>query len=794
MIRLTIVFLVTLFSLNISAQMNSSTQSTTPQPYLEWMFEMEPSSWNIAKVPGCIHTDLENLGMIENPLIGINESLCQWVGERDWNYSTYDFTVPDEIFNSSIIRIKFHQLDTYATVYLNDQKLFVADNAFRAYEVDVKPFLKKEKNTMRVEFKSPIKIGKQKIQDLGHPLPGDAMRAVTRKPQYHYGWDWGPKLVTMGITGPIEWIAYNEANITDFYINQKFISKEKAEIEARVTIHSTVEGFITLKLQYPDILEPNIVTLKLTKGINEFIIPLSIDNPKLWWCNNLGDPYLYDFSLEASINEKKVAEKHIKTGLRTIRLVTDKDDIGETFYFELNGRPVFAKGANYIPITMLPGVATRADYTNLLWQCQSSQFNMLRVWGGGYYETEDFYELCDSLGLMVWQDFMFACSMYPGDPAFLQNVQLEADYQTKRLRNHPSIALWCGNNENAEGWERWGWQMGLSDKDKAKLSKAYSDVFNEILPNTVLKNHPQINYWESSPRFGRGDKRSITEGDSHYWGLWHDEEPFEILNERVPRFMSEYGMQSYPNLNVLEEIVTTDSLNINDPGMMLHQKHPRGNKLMNDYMRRWFDVDQLLKDHKDGEHFYDTDFAFYAQLTQAVQAEGILMGIEAHRRNMPYCMGTLFWQLNDVWPALSWSAVDYKYQPKLLMSALYEVYAPILISPVVENDFLNIHYINDGIQENPLVKIEIFISNDNGEIIFDEIVEHFPLTNNCIFFSKKMTEVLGNKSPENCTITVNINTLDGELFRTRTKKLVGKSSAGLRMQYSEYDGMIYIAR
>jgi beta-mannosidase len=741
-----------------------TTAQTTSGTFLQtsWRFRgMDTLTWMPAAVPSCVHSDLEKNNIIANPLIGINESLCQWVGEKDWVYETLTFDVSEEILSKTIVRLKFHQVDTYATIFFNDKKILETENCFRTYEADVKELLRASGNVLRIEFESPIVKSRALLQQWGYPLPGDPVRAVSRKPQYHFGWDWGPKLVTCGITAPIEWIAYNDAQIQDIYLHQKFVSSERAEVSIEVTSHQHEKGNWKYTVTFGEAVTKTIEINSVEKGIRQHNIDLSIPSPQLWYCNGQGTPYLYDVRIISEFNGSVVNEQTIKTGLRTIQLITQPDDAGETFYFELNGKPIFCKGANYIPITMLPALAERKDYEQLIQQCSDANFNMLRVWGGGYYERKDFYEICDSLGIMVWQDFMFACSMYPGNDSYLRNVREEAEQQVKRLRNHASIALWCGNNENAEGWQRWGWQIGLSRKEKEKLEKAYSDVFNDILPNAVLKHHTTINYWESSPRFGRGDKRSFTEGDSHYWGLWHDEEPFELLLDRIPRFMSEFGMQSYPNKATLEEILTTDSINGENSGMLQHQKHPRGKKLMDDYMRRWYSP-------------MSNDLWEYATYTQRMQADGMCMGIEAQRRHKPYCMGTLFWQLNDVWPAFSWSAIDYKMEPKTFMKQLKEVYANELLSPVVEDDFLRVYYINDGPQRNDIVDVHILLTDSAGTMLYRDTARFVSLEKEGIIYGKKWNEILPNVPLEKIYITCQTQTLTGEIIHTRSKKLVPK--------------------
>jgi beta-mannosidase len=381
------------------------------------------------------------------------------------------------------------------------------------------------------------------------------------------------------------------------------------------------------------------------------------------------------------IDEGKVKdEKSIKKGIRTIKLITKKDSIGESFYFELNGKMVYMKGANYVPQHSFQNKVTNSQYKKLLSDVVESNMNMLRVWGGGIYENDVFYELCDTKGILIWQDFMFACAMYPGDIEFLANIQEEAEQQVKRLRNHPSIALWCGNNENAEGWKRWGWQNNRTEKEKVEIWNDYLAVFDTILPNVVAE-FSDTDYWETSPKYGRGNPKHKTEGDAHDWWVWHDGYPFEHFENNVPRFMSEFGFQSFPSFETIKYINQTDTVNLNTKAMKSHQKHVRGSQLIAEYMERDYNIPTNDED--------------YVYISQLLQAKGIVMGIEAHRRDKPNNMGTLYWQLNDCWPAISWSSIDYFGNWKALQYKAKKAFENVLISSVLQGDNVQTFVIND---------------------------------------------------------------------------------------------------
>lgn len=368
------------------------------------------------------------------------------------------------------------------------------------------------------------------------------------------------------------------------------------------------------------------------------------------------------------------------------------------------------------------------------------------------------------MGIMVWQDFMFACAMYPADSTFITNVIDEAEEQTIRLRNHPCIALWCGNNENLEAWENWGWKQGLDDSQKAKIWRAYKDLFDLTLA-PIVKRNTNIDYWETSPLWGRLDKRSLTDGDAHYWGVWHDAEPFEVLKKKIPRFMSEFGMQSLPSMAVMEEMKTGPTLKWKDPGLAQHQKHPRGFALMDEYTQRWF------------KGASTDSIELYMRATQAMQAEGMCMAIEAQRRAMPRCMGTLYWQLNDVWPSFSWSSIDYKGNDKLFFSMLRKVYEPQLISSTVENDELRIYWIQDNFQADQQLSMRFAINDEEGITIAQQEIAEVTLKDGVsLLYSKPLKELIGRAGEENKFIRVELYVPSTGLNKfERSQKLVPQS-------------------
>ena len=660
-----------------------------------WQFKkVTDSNWNSATVPGNVHSDLLDHKLIEHPFIGNNEEKVQWVSETNWEYKT-NFSVTDGILKKKHIELNFEGLDTYASVFLNDSLILKTNNAFRAFQVGIKKILKPE-NTLRIVFEKTATQEEQEKAKLNYTLP-EGNRIFTRKAQFQYGWDWGPKLNTSGIWRPVKLIAWNDFRIKKTYVKQIKLNDSISNLIAEIEFNSSLKK----DLNYYVYVNDSLINGKQFNPLNYNPgIAFTIKSPKLWWPHNLGDPYLYDVKVVVKDGETILDSISKKIGLRTIDLVTENDSLGESFYFEVNGIPVYAKGANYIPQNSMQNKVTDKHYKDLLDDVVDANMNMLRVWGGGIYENDIFYDLCDEKGILVWQDFMFACAMYPGDKDFLENVQEEATQNVKRLRNHASIALWCGNNENSEGWHRWGWQANRSEEEKEEIWSNYLKVFDSLLPSTVSK-YSNTDYWESSPKYGRGNPKYKTEGDAHDWWIWHDAYPFEHLEDNVPRFMSEFGFQSFPSYEAINFINQKNSVDITDESFQSHQKHSRGYELIREYMERDFPVP-----------VNDEDYVYMSQL---LQAYGITKGIEAQRCAKPYNMGTLYWQLNDCWPVVSWSSIDFFGNWKALHYKAKHSFENLLISSKVKNDTLKTYVINDkseGLGGALIIKLLDFDGNE----------------------------------------------------------------------------------
>lgn len=656
-----------------------------------WKFKQARlSNWYPATVPGVVHTDLMDNKIIEDPFFRLNERGMQWIDKEDWIYQT-TFQLTPEMMGRENIDLIFKGLDTYADVYLNEKKILEANNMFREWKTSIKPDLKPGENVLKIYFHSPIKVDIPKWDALPYQYEAGndqsenggvfnkKVSVFARKAGYHYGWDWGPRLVTSGIWRPVYVEAWDNARINDVFIRQPEVSKSRASLigeveiladkeidQANVTITEAASGRVLAGQ-----------TVSLQKGINKISLPFSIKSPKLWWSNGLGEPHLYSFRTDLTVNNQTSDARTEEVGLRSLKIINRPDKDGKTFYVELNGIPVFAKGANYIPQdNFLPRV-TPGQYEKTILDAANANMNMLRIWGGGTYESDLFYQLCDRYGILVWQDFMFACSLYPAEGELLENIRQEAIDNVKRLRNHACIALWCGNNECNDAWFNWGWQKRYKAQNpeyEQKIWKQFNDQYNVTLPQVVEEYAPESFYWPSSP-FARYDGGSDDRnGDRHYWEVWHGKKPIEMYNKERSRFFSEYGFQSFPEFESVKRYAPRqEDWDIYSEVMMSHQ-------------RGGMHANELIETYLLNEYRKPRNFEAFLYMNHVLQGDAIKTAIEAHRRDMPYCMGTLFWQHNDCWPVASWASRDYYGRWKAQHYFARKAYRDILVSPIADED------------------------------------------------------------------------------------------------------------
>jgi len=658
-----------------------------------WEFHQEDggksardATWLPAQVPGDVHLDLLRNKLIPDPYYRDNESKLQWIENANWTYrTTFDATA--EMLSHSHIELVFEGLDTTAKVLINDKPALSADNMFRAWRIDAKPLLKRGKNTIRVEFESAIKAADDlAAADKNHSETHVPEKAYLRKAAYEYGWDWGPRFVTSGIWQPVYLEVWDRARIQDVQIEQPDISADVAHVVAKVKVASSGEITAQLKLSYAQGGKPTEIRqqVHLHAGDNTIDVPVEIAKPALWFPSGYGAQPRYTFEATISDDSHRLDTKTVRTGLRSVVLRQKPDEWGRSFEFIVNGIPIFIKGSDVIPFDSFPERVTEARYRQILQSAKDANMNMLRLWGGGYYESDKFYEICDELGLMVWNDFMFASSWYPGSIEYKQNIEHEAEYQVNRLRNHPSIALWSGNNEVESVLN--AFLGGQSAEGRSQIWKNYLTIFSGVLPRVIEREDTEIPYWPSSPSADYEETSDTFQaGDAHDWSIWHGREPFVNYRKHFYRFTSEYGFQSFPELRTVESFTNAeDRANIFTPVMLAHQKNNEGNSIIHDY---------LLRDYAEPK-----DFASFLYVSQVLQAEGVKVGAEHMRRSRPRIMGSLIWQLNDCWPVASWSSIDYYGRWKALQYYARRFYSPILVSPLVEDGKVTVYVVSDKTQ------------------------------------------------------------------------------------------------
>ena len=652
-----------------------------------WQFRQANSEeWLPATVPGGVHTDLLANGRIPDPFTGDNEKRVQWVAESDWEYR-YSFSCSREVLSEEKIYLVCEGIDTLASLVLNGHELGHTDNMFRRYEWEVKPYLNtKGENELMISFSSPVNFITEKqamraLPGVPQAIPGGPH---LRKAPCQFGWDWGPQLPPIGIWKDIRLEGCSEARLADIQLHQMH-TDGKVSVEVRVSVQHW--GKLPLKVKI-HIETPGGEFLEIESEVgvsDEVRLELQILKPMLWWPNGYGEQPLYQvevslFQKDASM-ERQLDQSIYQIGLRTIELRQQEDPWGRSFAFVVNGVKIIAKGSNWIPADSFPTRITSESLEILIRAAAETHQNMLRVWGGGLYEDELFYDLCDQYGILVWQEFIFSCSGYPLDiPEFLENVHQEVIQNVRRLRHRASLVLWCGNNEMEWGWVDWNWnRAGLQD-----LKTAYDQFFHHTLKEWCLAEDPEHEYWPSSPSSDTPfiNPNGQRQGDSHYWDVWHGGKPFTAYRDQHPRFMSEFGFQSLPPIETIRTYAQEKDWNMTSYIMEQHQKNANGNSMM---IRQLLDTFRLPK-----------DFESLVYLSMVLQAEGMRYGVEHWRRYPDRVAGILYWQLNDCWPVASWSSLDYYGRWKALHYAARRFYAPVLLS----------------IEDNP-PEMAVYVSNDN---------------------------------------------------------------------------------
>jgi len=689
--------------------------------------DAELQQWHAAQVPGVVQTDLLTNHLIPEPFARDNETRLQWIGESGWEYQT-TFAMDAAALAREHIDLVFDGLDTFADVYLNEHLLAQTENQFRSWRIPVKQLLQTGPNTLRVVFHSPIAKMLPYVKSLPYVLPAIstqnggneeniATAPYTRKAPYNYGWDWGPRFVTEGIWRAVRLESWDVLRIENFHIQQESVGKDLAKLTAEVEIEASAPSSVTIALSHNELAgkpaDDGKTTVMVDAGVNHISVPLRIAAPKLWYPVGYGAQDRYHFAAEVRVGKVVSAHSDVTAGLRSVELRRVNDQWGKSFEFVVNGILVYAKGANVIPFDSFPPRVTRAMYRQILESARDAHMNMLREWGGGIYEQDDFYDICDELGLLVWQEFTFGGDMIPGDVAFQENVRQEAIEQVKRLREHPSIVVWCGNNEVETGWLHWGDRQGFRDAEPRPVSERvwqdYMVMFADILKSVVHDYGNGVPYKPSSPSANFEEPPdSDHNGDVHSWVVWHALAPPSEYLRTQPRFVSEYGFQSFPEMRTIRAFAQPEDLDIRSTVMQSHQKNHGGNERILTYMLR--------------EYREPKDFALFVYLSQVQQAEVIKTGAEHFRRSKPRTMGTLYWQLNDCWPVASWASIDYYGRWKALQFYTRRFYDDVLVSPYDHEGKVDVYVVSDKLQ--PLAgKIHARLMDFSGNVLWEKTQE-----------------------------------------------------------------------
>jgi beta-mannosidase len=684
----------------------------------------EASQWRAATVPGVVQTDLQRAGVIPDPFFGDNERRLQWIGLADWEYKK-DFDVTEAMLRREHIELVFDGLDTFADVSLNGVPLLSADNMFRSWRVDVKPGLHAGRNTLTVLFHSPTNRITPMVAKLPYVIPGTGYEKMDRangvfpvsqymrKAPYSYGWDWGPKFVTEGIWRPVRLETWDRARIASFHVRQESVTAERAVVQAEIEVDSDIAGDAKLQVLVtaPDGRQvPTRVTpVRLDHGENHLVVPMRIERPERWFPNGYGAQSRYTLKAELVRGGTVLAQAQLKTGLRSVELRRMPDQWGTSFTFVINGIPVFAKGANFVPLDSFPPNTTDAKRREILTAARDVHMNMLRIWGGGFYESDEFYNLCDELGLMVWHDFMFGGAMVPGDKAFQDNVRAEAVEQVKRLSDHPSMTLWCGNNEVETAWHHWddqlAFQKSVTPEQRERVWQEYVVMFRDILKGTVAEYGNGVPYWPSSPGSDFDDvPEGKQNGDMHSWSVWSAGAPVTDYAKDAPRFLSEFGFQAMPDLQTVRAFAGANE-DLTSPALLNHERFIHGYDRMQQYLKDEFRPAR--------------DFASFVYLSQLMQAEAIKFGVEHMRSRRPETMGTLYWQLDDCWPVASWSSIGYFGRWKALHYYAARFYAPLVIVAEAKDGELVVHVVSDELQERRAV-LHLRLMRFDGTMLQEE--------------------------------------------------------------------------
>ena len=638
------------------------------------------------QIPGTVLSGLLAAGKIKDPFYRTNEDATRALFWKDYVF-TRTFDVDEELLAQQHIVLVCEGLDTLAEISINGTFLAKTDNMHRTWKFQAKKLLHPGKNEIQIVFRSVLRF----IEDYPYEahkkinyIPCGSMKGnqLLRKAHSMFGWDWGPQTIDAGIFRDIYLQGYSHARIEDIRIHQQHA--KNVSVQTSITLSESVPGQkLCVELSEDGADKPLQTKLCKTNADGVAAVDFVIENPKLWWPNDYGDQPLY-IVRTTLLDEDGTSLESItrRIGLRTLTLSQEKDEWGNEFAFCVNGVKIFTRGGNYIPDDCLYTRITEKKLDYILESCRRAHFNCVRVWGGGYYPSDAFYDLCDEKGLIVWQDLMYACNVYDVTDAFAENCRQETYDNVRRLRHHASLGLWCGNNEIESAWDHWG----DFQKETPYLRADYIRLFEEVLPKAVQEADGETFYWHSSPSSGGcfDNPDDASRGDTHYWDVWHGQKPFTDYRKYFFRFCSEFGFQSFPCAKTVNSFTLEDDRNIFSRVMESHQKNNAANGKMLYYLS------ENLRYPKDLTHL------LYA--SQVLQGMAIKYGVDHWRRNRGRCMGTLYWQINDDWPAPSWSSIDYFGRWKALHYMAQKFYAPHAVSMTLEDHRCHVYFSNESFE------------------------------------------------------------------------------------------------
>lgn len=668
------------------------------------MKKVTDKEWLTATVPGSVLSDYLQAGKIEDPFYRNNQEQINNEFKVDYQYER-KFQIDKKMYDHEQIYLCCQGLNTLSEIKINNKLLATTDNMHRQYRFQIKEFLNLGENEIRILFRSSLNFIQRKEAEkpLNSPNVSKKGSAYLRQAHFMFGWDWGPELPDMGIWKDISIKGYTQAKIDNVYLTQKH-DRQKVTLQLKTVLEkwSDKNFELTAKVITPEQKE---FSTGLITGTDEEYLEIELRNPQLWWPMGYGEQNLYQVIVELKEKGVLLDQRKLQVGLRTLKVKQKEDHWGESFAFEVNGVSIFAMGANYIPEDNLFDRCNRSRTEKLIQDCVKANFNCLRVWGGGFYPEDYFYELCDQYGIIVWQDFMFANSLYLIDDHFIENGLEEVKDNVKRIRHHACLGLWCGNNEIEQGaYSAIEEQTKNPELEKAKRKAEYVKFFEVLIPQILSEYDPETDYWPSSGSSGGGfvEPNNQDIGDAHYWGVWHGEKPISDFQNYYFRFCSEFGFQSFPGLKTVRNFTRPEDRNIFSYVMEKHQKNPEGNLKILHYLAQNFK--------------YPRDFDSLLYVSQLLQAQAMKTGIEHFRRNRGRCMGTLYWQLNDCWPAVSWSSIDYYQRWKALHYFARRFYSPVLLSARKDDCIIELHLTNDRL-EKVNVQIKWRLRKNDGQVI-----------------------------------------------------------------------------